>query len=351
MLEIEGLEKALSGQPVLRGISLAVEAGETLALLGPSGCGKTTLLRVLAGLEAPDAGHLRFDGQDLAGLPAHRRGFGLMFQDYALFPHLTVRGNVAFGLRMQGLPSEALRRGTDAALAQVGLSALAERDVAALSGGERQRVALARCLAPRPRLLMLDEPLAALDRPLRDALLAELREILEGAGLTALYVTHDQAEALAVADRVALMRSGRLEQVDRPQALYRRPATVWAARFLGQTNLVPARQEPDGRMLTPWGAIRLPRPAPPGAVTLLLPPHSASLDTGQAEDLGPGESPRLIGTLVHRRFGGDWWRVTVALAGLQLEFRFPPTLALPRVGEPIALRLDPAALVLLPAEA
>jgi ABC-type Fe3+/spermidine/putrescine transport system ATPase subunit len=213
LLEICHLCKSYPDGWTLQGVNFVVAAGELLCLLGPSGCGKTTLLRLIAGLETPDDGRVLVNGEDVTPVPPHMRGFGLMFQEYALFPHKDVFGNVAFGLRMQRLSHEAVAGQVAEALALVGLGGFEHRDVSQLSGGERQRVALARSLAPRPRLLMLDEPLGALDRTLRERLLGELPGILRRAGVTAITVTHDQEEAFALSDRVVVMRAGRVVQV------------------------------------------------------------------------------------------------------------------------------------------
>ncbi len=241
MLTIEDIHKMYEGKPLLRGVSFSVGTGETVCLLGPSGSGKSTLLRIIAGLEQAESGRVLWDGADLSGTAVHRRQFGLMFQDYALFPHRTVAQNVAFGLRMQGLPKTEIDRQVKEALERVSMSAFASRRVTDLSGGEQQRVALARALAPRPRLLMLDEPLGALDRTLREQLGQFLREVLHHSAIPAIYVTHDQEEAFAIADRLVLLRDGRVEQDAPPEQVYNRPASAWAARFLGLTNLLDGR--------------------------------------------------------------------------------------------------------------
>lgn len=220
------------------GVTLEVPAGEVLALLGPSGCGKSSLLRAVAGLEPPTSGAVTWDGIDLAAVPVHRRGFGLVFQDGQLFPHRDVAGNVAYGLR--GLTRDARAARVAELLDLVGLPGYDRRPVATLSGGERQRVALARSLAPRPRLLLLDEPLSALDRSLRERLADDLRRALVATATTALFVTHDQDEAATVADRVAVMSAGRLLQVDAPEALWRRPASREVAEFLGYRTFLGA---------------------------------------------------------------------------------------------------------------
>ncbi len=233
MLSVEGVAVVLGGRRVLDGVDVEVDASETVALLGPSGSGKSTLLRAIAGLEPLAAGTIHFGGEDLDGVPPHRRGFGLMFQDGALFPHRDVRGNVEFGLRMAGVDTRDRAARVDEVLALVGLSGFGARRVAQLSGGEQQRVALARTLAPEPRLLMLDEPLGSLDRLLHDRLVDDLRALLAGSGLPALVVTHDHDEARALADRIVLLRDGRVVQAGRPEELSRNPRDEWVARFLG----------------------------------------------------------------------------------------------------------------------
>jgi ABC-type Fe3+/spermidine/putrescine transport system ATPase subunit len=231
-LEWRRVGRSYGGEPALQSVSLTLARGAILAVLGPSGCGKTTLLRVTAGLESPDEGVILCEQRDIGPVPPHRRGFGLMFQDYGLFPHLDVARNVGFGLRMQRVARRAAASRVQEMLSLVRLEGFARRGVHELSGGERQRVALARSLAPAPRLLMLDEPLAALDAGLRRRLLAELQAILREVGVTAIYVTHDREEALAVADRVAVMRAGRIVQAGTPSRLVSSPADSFVASFL-----------------------------------------------------------------------------------------------------------------------
>ena len=241
LLQVVSISKAFAGAPILKDVSFEADQGEVVCLLGPSGCGKTTLLRIVAGLETADAGRVRFDGRPLEGVPVHRRGFGLMFQDYALFPHKDVAANVAFGLRMQALSRTEVADRVSEMLELVGLEGYGDRRVYELSGGEQQRVALARSLAPGPHLLMLDEPLGSLDRALREELMGELRVILKRVGVTSIYVTHDQQEAFAVSDRVIILRRGRVMQQGTPQDVYFQPDSPWVARFLGLSNLVPGR--------------------------------------------------------------------------------------------------------------
>ncbi len=344
-LEAHEIHKSFGATRALQGVSCEVAPGEVVAVLGPSGCGKSTLLAVIAGLEAADRGEVRWNGRSLAGVPPHQRNFGLMFQDYALFPHMNVFDNVAFGLRMDGRPPERVQARVQEVLELVGLAALARRDISTLSGGESQRAALARALAPEPRLLMLDEPLGSLDRTLRERLLLELRAILSRVGQTALYVTHDQEEAFAIADRVVLMDAGRVAQTGTPQELYLQPGSPFAARFLGLTNLLEARvEEGDGRWTaaTQIGRLPLEQAAPERALILLRP-----------DAVRPGKHPpfHLAGTLKSCSFRGALYRAVVDINGAALRFDFPPGTSLPETGSPIWLSFDPReALHVFPAE-
>lgn len=237
-VELAGVARHYGEVRAVDRVDLVVGHGRTTALLGPSGCGKSTLLRLIAGLEPLDAGTIRLDGRDLAPVPPQRRGIGMVFQDYALFPHLDVKANVAFGLVEHGWPAAERKARTHDLLDAVGLSGLESRRPHELSGGQQQRVALARALAPRPSLLLLDEPLSNLDRTLRDELTSELATLLADLEVGAVHVTHDQAEAFALGDRVALMRAGRIVQEDTPEALLASPRDAWTARFLGLRELI-----------------------------------------------------------------------------------------------------------------
>ncbi len=356
MLQLTDIYKAFNPQmPVLADINLSVAAGEIVALLGPSGCGKTTLLRIVAGLEQADRGTIIFDGRDLAQTPVHKRNFGLMFQDYALFPHRTVGENIAFGLRMLGQSKAQISQRVEEMLSLVNLRGYGSRSIFALSGGERQRVALARSLAPNPRLLMLDEPLGSLDRTLREELMSELRLILKRLGMTALYVTHDQQEAFAIADRLVVMRQGWIEQVGAPAEVYRQPANAFVAGFLGFRNLLPASVDAatPGQISTPIGPFPMPTPAAPGDYTLLIRPQAAKLyadsPTSSAESV-------FRGKLLVCSFRGDYYQIQVepqtedAKPILTFDLALPPgeQLETLRVGQPVTLTLDPALLTLLP---
>ena len=332
MLRIAGLTAAYDAEVVLRDLDLEVGEGQLLCVLGPSGGGKSTLLRVIAGLEEPRAGRVELDGRDLAGVPAHERGVGLMFQDYALFPHKDVAANVAFGLRMQGQDDAQIRARVRELLALVGLPGAEARPVSQLSGGEQQRVALARALAPRPRLLMLDEPMGSLDRALRERLPEELRAIFAELNLGVIYVTHDQDEALSVADRVVLLADGRLVAQGTPEELWTHPPSAWAARFLGFRNVADGRRD-AGELQTPWG--RLPDegidPAVTGEVTVVLRPAA----------LVPASDGPIRGRVAARRFRGDHVLLLVEVAGaptLHVEAREGD---LPAVGDDITLALRP----------
>jgi len=267
MLGVRDLTVRYGDTAALDGANLTVGDRSVHVLMGPSGSGKSTLLRTVAGLETPTGGDVTWNGDSVLDVPVHRRGFGLMFQDYALFPHRSVAANVAFGLRMQRLDADTVRRRVAEVLELVGLPGYGERSVGTLSGGESQRVALARTLAPGPRLVLLDEPLGALDRSLREHLLIEMRSIFTRVEATVLYVTHDRDEAFTIADEVAIIRDGRIVADDRPEGLWNAPPDAWTARFIGLENLCTAA-----------GLARLGlRPPTPGADSAVVPPEAITL--------------------------------------------------------------------------
>jgi thiamine transport system ATP-binding protein len=314
MLRIEDLSVFFDDAAALAGASVDVASGETLALLGPSGCGKTTLLRVVAGLQAPASGRVTLGGRDLTGVPPHRRRIGLMFQEHVLFPHRDVAGNVAFGLRMAGKGREEISGRVRELLELVGLPDAGGRSVQTLSGGEQQRVALARALAPEPRALLLDEPLGSLDGPLRERLLDDLRALFDRLGLTVLYVTHDVGEAFALGHRVAVMRAGCVVQEGTPDEVWAHPADAWVAHFLGIRNIFVE----NGRCVV----IR------PEAVRIV-----------------PGTGGQVIGA---ERRGALVWLQVRTDNGRVLEAATTAT-DHPRPGTTVGVEIDPAGVVEVPA--
>jgi thiamine transport system ATP-binding protein len=338
MLRLEGATVRFGGRAVLDAVDLDVVEHEVVCVLGPSGSGKSTLLRAVAGLQPLDAGRVVLDGRDQAGVPAHRRGLGLMFQDHQLFPQRDVGGNVAFGLRMRGTDRRRQGERVRELLELVGLPQAGRRSVASLSGGEQQRVALARALAPSPRLLMLDEPLGQLDRSLRERLVVELRELFGRLGTTVLAVTHDQGEAFALADRVVVMRDGRIAQSGTPLEVWQRPADEFVARFLGFENVVEgtvAGEVAD----TVWGKVPVPSGAAQGVRSVLVRPAGVRL---VAADEG------LLCTVAARTFKGT--HVAVHLHPGEGGPRLEAACALreaPEVGDTVGVEFDPAEILVL----
>ncbi|MFI9625771.1 ABC transporter ATP-binding protein [Streptomyces sp. NPDC052042] len=340
MLTLDSATVRFGDRTALDRVDLEVDEHEIVCVLGPSGSGKSTLLRVVAGLQPTDGGRVLLEGADQTGVPVHRRGLGLMFQDHQLFPHRDVGANVAFGLRMHGVARRDQERRVGELLDLVGLPGAQRRAVTALSGGEQQRVALARALAPRPKLLMLDEPLGQLDRGLRERLVVELRTLFGRLGTTVLAVTHDQGEAFALADRVVVMRDGRIAQAGTPLEVWQRPASAFVARFLGFDNVVAARV--TGTVAdTAWGAVPVPEGAPQGERTVLVRPAGVRIGP-------PDEGLRCtVGT---RTFRGD--RVAVRLApergpALEAECALRDV---PGEGAAVGVRFDAVECVVLPAE-
>ncbi len=347
-LRLERLGKRYSDQVAVADVDLEVASGEFVSLLGPSGCGKTTLLRMVAGLIAPTGGNILIDGADITPLPPHKRQLGLVFQSYALFPHLTVAGNVGFGLRRQGVRGADLERRVTEALELVRLGHLASRMPRQLSGGQQQRVALARAVAPRPRILLLDEPLSNLDAQLRDEMQIEIKRLQRELGITSLFVTHDQTEALSLSDRVCVMSQGRIQQVGTPEQVYHAPANGFVAGFIGMSNRLLGRVEaavgPAGTMLALADGTRLQsamEAGPAGSAVDIIIRHDAVRLAAL-----PADSPAALdGTVIMRSFSGARVQLVVRLdTGTDLVSHCAtalPGAALP-VGARVRVTVDPA---------
>jgi ABC-type Fe3+/spermidine/putrescine transport system ATPase subunit len=335
VLRVSNIYKSFNETSALEGITFVLTEGEIMAFLGPSGCGKSTLLAIIAGIEMADSGEIFWRGLPINDTPPHRRGFGLMFQDYVLFPHMSVYENVAFGLKMSGMDSNEIQTRVTEIMTLVGLDGFGDRDVSSLSGGEQQRVALGRSLAPHPDLLMLDEPLGSVDRNLRERLIGELRKILRRMKQTAIYVTHDQEEAFAIADRVILMHQGIIEQIGRPEEIYRHPNSLFVANFLGLSNLIPGTAvviKDKYFVETAIGKFPISEPLE-GMVTVLIRPDSATLD-----DIG---EYKITGRVVEKTFRGNLCEVTISCDENDLEFYFLSNSKLPGEGKTISLSIDP----------
>jgi len=318
LLTVRNIRKSFAGTPVLVGIDLEVEAGETVALLGSSGSGKTTFLRLLAGFESADAGSVMVAGDEVTPLPPAKRNFGMVFQHYALFPHLTVGDNVAFGLNARGIRGESARARVEEVLALVDLAGYGERRVGEISGGQQQRVALARALAPEPRVLLLDEPLSNLDPALRERTRRELKAALRRVGITTLLVTHEQEEAFDFGDRVAVLHDGHLEQVATPEDLYRSPASRYVATFVGRASVLSGKIVDGGRVAVEdrgcrWSVPEAARFAPGASVEVVVRPEQLAL--GSEDD-----QESLEGTVAEKRFGGAFSLLLVKLeSGSEVE--------------------------------
>jgi putative spermidine/putrescine transport system ATP-binding protein len=341
-LDIRAIAKRYGTVTALAGITFQAEQGEIVALLGPSGCGKTTLLNLIAGFFAPDAGEIWVNGRDLSGVPPHRRDMAMVFQNYALFPHLTVTRNVGFGLDAKGVSRQKRESRIGQALASVRLAGFGDRYPSALSGGQQQRVALARALVLRPSLILMDEPLSNLDTLLRKEMREELRQIVKGAGITAVLVTHDQEEALAVADRILLMNAGRIEQAGAPAEIYEHPRTLFGARFMETTNFVEARVTgSDGDTLlldTPIGSLRSTvGDADAGArVTVSVRPERIRIVApGTAADTGAAQN-RVSGQVRQATYLGTLNRLHVAV-GERMLIAHVPIAAEVSIGDTVVL--------------
>ena len=335
-LVLDRLEKRFgAGPPAVATLSLEVARGELLGLLGPSGCGKTTTLRMIAGLAEATGGHIRVAGRDVTALPPHLRDMGIVFQNYALFPHMDVSGNVAFGLEMRKRPKAEIKEKVERALAMVHLTGLGHRRPRELSGGQQQRVALARALVIEPSILLLDEPLSNLDAKLRDEMRTEIRDIQQRLGITTIFVTHDQVEALAMCDRIAVMRAGHLEQIGTPFEIYETPATPFVADFVGRINRLDGVRAADGTITAGGLRLRAAHPGPAGKVVVMMRPHRVHVAT---DAIGPDWNS-AEGIVKRATYVGDVLSCEVECAGtlLVLERHTHPGQPIPRPGE--AMRL------------
>ncbi|WP_181685137.1 ABC transporter ATP-binding protein [Halorhabdus salina] len=339
-VELEDVSVSFGDVPALSDVTLSVAEGEFFTLVGPSGCGKTTTLRTIAGFETPASGTVRIGGRDVTGLPPEQRDVGIVFQNYALFPHMTVRENVAYSLQYRSAPGDTDSEERVAELLElVEVADLADRRPESLSGGQQQRVALARALAPGPDVLLLDEPLSALDARLREQLRLEVREIQRELGITTIYVTHDQAEALAISDRIGVVNDGRIEQIGTPEDVYRNPATRFVAAFVGENNVFDARVDGDNQSLTIDNErIDLPQSPPTRSdVTVCVRPEDIHLGSGEVT---------LSATVVHVEFLGDAYRVHCTWNGHSIRVR---TQREPD-GEDVTLGFDAADVTVIGAE-
>ena len=338
-IEISNVNLSYGANHILKNVSLSIRPGEFFAFLGPSGCGKTTLLRLIAGFNQADSGDVRLGGEDISRLPPWRRDVGMVFQSYALWPHMTVARNVAFGLEERRLGRAEVAEKVAATLALVGLGALADRYPSQLSGGQQQRVALARTIAVEPKVLLLDEPLSNLDAKMRVQVRRELRDLQQRLGLTTIFVTHDQEEANSVCDRIAVLNEGAVQQIGTPMELYQHPANLFVAGFLGTANILPGRVVSTGadRAFEIQDGAALPLSAGlvvPKAARLVFRPQDVSLK--------PPGTPGLKGKIVHREFLGATVRYGVTIAGTEIlvEQPFSSASTLLDVGMPVSVTID-----------
>ena len=330
------------GTRALERASLDIARGETMVLLGPSGCGKTTMLRIIAGLEVPDApGLVLFDGEDMTSVPIERRNVGMVFQSYALFPNMSVADNIGYGLKIRGVPGAERAKRIAELVELTNISGLEKRRIDQLSGGQRQRVALARAVAIRPKILLLDEPLTALDAALRERLRGELNRLLRALGITTIYVTHDQAEAMELGDRIVVMSKGRIAQIGAPRDIYFAPASRFVAEFIGAANIVEAPIA-DGHMVLPGGRQPVDGITDASQVIAMIRPETiAVVDAASAG---------VAGVVVQVSFVGDRQRLTVSgVSDKPIMVDAPNTLSV-RIGERVGLSIAPKAVRLLPAD-
>jgi len=348
-LDVQNLTKTFGQTTVVKGVSFSFDKGEFISLLGPSGCGKTTILRMIAGFEKPTSGSIAVDGQDITHLKPNQRQLGMVFQAYALFPNLNVGDNIGFGLKIAGMPAEERRARTDEMLKLIGLPGFEKRYPYELSGGQQQRVALARAIAPRPRMLLLDEPLSALDAKIRVSLREEIRAIQLDLGITTVFVTHDQEEALSISDRIVVMNAGNIEQLGAPHEIYNKPATRFVATFVGQLNSLEATVlDPGAKTVAIDGqGVTIPQlpatAAANAAITLTLRPEVAAIGAREGNDI------TLTGTIADVTFLGSVIRLRIALGQnmLSLDTFNDQRTAPPARGEAVTISLASKDLLVL----
>jgi putative spermidine/putrescine transport system ATP-binding protein len=334
-LEMKNLVKCFGAATAVENFSLEIREGEFMSFLGGSGCGKTTTLRMIAGFEQPTEGSIRIGGAEVSNLPANKRGVGMVFQNYALFPNMTVHKNIAFGLMVMGWKTADIEHRVEEMLALIHMEEFRERYPHQMSGGQQQRVALARALAPKPKILLLDEPLSALDAKIRTRLREEIRAIQRQMGITTVYVTHDQEEALSLSDRIVVMRAGKIEQVGTPFEIYNRPANAFVASFIGTLNILDAHvvDAQRGQLLVEGQEVMACGPVPSGQVKLSLRPEMLSLGTH------PSNENQLRGQLSNVIFLGSIVRLVIGTGSREifLDTFNTPKLELPSVGSPVSI--------------
>jgi spermidine/putrescine transport system ATP-binding protein len=341
LIQINGITKAFGQFTALHEVNLSIRKGEFLSLLGPSGCGKTTLLRIIAGFQEPSTGDIKIDGVSMRNVPPNKRPVNTVFQNYALFPHMTIADNIAFGPRRQGRERGEIAHEVHNALVMVGMENFAARYPRSLSGGQQQRIALARAIINRPRVLLLDEPLGALDLKLRKRMQFELKRLHDQLGITFIYVTHDQEEALAMSDRIAVMHQGRVIQLGTGEDIYRRPNSAYVADFIGEANLIDCVRDAEGRLSLSKGAPILPYPPTKSDVAkLMIRPEEISFGAPCGDEI----ATRV--TVLHKVFLGHWWRVSARMPDGQeivICTTEQPSETLPEVSSEVTIHWSPSA--------
>lgn len=343
LLSIDNVTARYGAVTAVDDVSFDIEEGEFFALLGPSGCGKTTLLRAIAGFESPAEGDIRLDGNSLLSIPPHRRPVNLMFQSYALFGHMNIEKNIAYGLEAEKLPKAEIKKRVDEIIEIIGLENLAKRRPTQLSGGQRQRVALARALVKRPRLLLLDEPLSALDRKVRGEMQMELKRLQHEAGMTFVVVTHDQEEAMSMADRVAVLNNGRLEQLDTPVSLYEQPNSRFVASFIGTANLIDGKATKVGVEVPSLGEVAVEHCIAPGSdVTLVVRPEDVRVLEKEPIDAAVSKATQFAGTVLDATYLGGSSTMSVEIPGIPAPIRSTVHSTLTkRRGDNVHIAFDP----------